>query len=135
MTAVAQTLMAECDSLGLQVLKNWEEERKIRRKLSECREYKFVGLGLITLGSGRAPMKAGQGERDGTIGGVSEEEKIDPREVDALLAELSMMSGRWELLRRFLYGRLKVSPSFLISCDDTDPIDDRMRTKRICRRQ
>jgi hypothetical protein len=38
----------------------------------------------------------------------SEEGKVDPREVDALLGEMSMMSGRWQLLRRFLYGRLKV---------------------------
>lgn len=131
MTAVAQTLMSECDSLGLQVLKNWEEERKIRRKLNECREYKFVGLGLIVLGSGRAPLKVGRGgERDSPIGGVGEEEKIDPREVDALLAELSMMSGRWELLRRFLYGRLKVSDSLSllvttnnVAAQDTDEED------------
>ena len=110
--------MSECDSLGLQVLKNWEEERKIRRKLNECREYKFVGLGLIVLGSGRAPLKVGRGgERDSPIGAMGEEEKIDPREVDALLAELSMMSGRWELLRRFLYGRLKVRRSLLIYVD------------------
>lgn len=96
MLTVASKLIIECDRLGLRVLSNWEEERRIRKKLNETKEYRFPGL---------ARKRAGRGSE--SVGG-EDEEKMDAREVDALLAEMAQMSGRWELLRRFLYDRLKV---------------------------
>jgi hypothetical protein len=38
--------------------------------------------------------------------GASDEDSVDPREIDGLLSEMAQMSGRWQLYRRFLYGRL-----------------------------
>ncbi|KAK4703766.1 conserved oligomeric Golgi complex subunit 4, partial [Phenoliferia sp. Uapishka_3] len=101
---IASALLSEADRIGLRVIQSWIEERRIRKKVAESKEYTFPGLG----GPKKRPVAAG------TVGGAgaspaigSEEEKVDPREVDALLAELAMMSGRWQLLRRFLYDRLK----------------------------
>jgi hypothetical protein len=38
--------------------------------------------------------------------GASDEDSVDPREIDGLLSEMAQMSGRWQLYRRFLYSRL-----------------------------
>lgn len=83
-------------------MQNWEEERRIKKKLGETREYRFgVRRGAGVQGQGKSPVVGQQGQ-------MMEEETVDPREVDALLGEMALMSGRWQLLRRFLYGRLKV---------------------------
>lgn len=105
MLTVVSKLLLECDRLGLRVLSNWEEERRIKKRLGETKEYKFPGLARRR--AGRANEVNGTG-----VGGNEDEEKLDAREVDALLAEMAQMSGRWELLRRFLYDRLKVSIVF-----------------------
>lgn len=102
MHAVAQTLLSESDRLGLQILANWTEERRIGRKLRETKEFRFSGLGAIMTGGAKG--------RSGPSP-IAEEGKIEAREVDAVLAELALMSGRWELLRRFLYDRLRVRPA------------------------
>ncbi|KAM0754435.1 COG4-domain-containing protein [Meredithblackwellia eburnea MCA 4105] len=119
MLNVAQKLLEEADRLGIKTIQNWQDERRIRQKVAEMKEYRFLGLGQGV--KRRPPVIAGQSrtlDQSPNVGG--EEDKADPREVDALLAELALMSGRWQLLRRFLYGRLKVSTSFNIG-DDAPP--------------
>ncbi|GAA5979541.1 hypothetical protein JCM11641_005429 [Rhodosporidiobolus odoratus] len=110
MLSVAGSLMSENDTLGLRVLSNWEEERRIRKRVAEVREYSFAGVAVLKkarqrLGTGASPLLS-QGAFEGSAGRGTEAE-IDPRETDAIITELTMMSGRWELLRRFLYGTLK----------------------------
>ena len=95
MLLVAAKLLAEADRIGLRVAHSWADERRVRGKVAEVREYRFAAA---------RPRQVGSSPQVGV-----EEDKVDTREVDALLAELAMMSGRWQLLRRFLYGRLKVS--------------------------
>lgn len=122
MLSVAKSLMAETDLLGLRVVANWEEERRTRKRVGEVRSWNFGGAGGgAGGGQGRREKKGsprlsqggfevqghGQNGDHGGGGGAGGEE-IDPRETDAILTELSMMSGRWELLRRFLYGTLRV---------------------------
>lgn len=126
MLSVASSLLVESDKLGGKVLENWEEERRIRKRVIEIREHR-IGAGGGTAGLGvPAGVARHKSQKSGVMSGISspllggaaqmstpqvpqqEEDTIDPREVDALLAEMSMMSGRWQLLRRFLYGRLKV---------------------------
>ena len=102
MLTVATSLLLEADRLGGRVMANWEEERRVRKKLLEMREYRFNGLGAAAARKNNAGVKGSP-----MIGGI-EEDTVDAREIDGLLAELAMMSGRWQLLRRFLYGRLKV---------------------------
>ncbi|BGP30594.1 Golgi transport complex subunit 4 [Rhodotorula toruloides] len=108
MMSVAGSLMTETDRLGLRVLANWEEERRIRKKVADVRDHRFAGAGVLKkmAQTGTSPMTAQTGF-DGANGGVQAEGDINPREIDAVLTELTMMSGRWELLRRFLYGTLK----------------------------
>lgn len=110
MLAVAQSLMIECDRLGMRVISNWEEERRIDKKLTETGEWKFTFLQtLVPSASSRSRPGMGRNSETLAISSIGDENVIDTRDVDAVLAELSMMSGRWELLRRFLYGRLSVS--------------------------
>ncbi|BGP01261.1 Conserved oligomeric Golgi complex subunit 4 [Rhodotorula toruloides] len=108
MMSVAGSLMTETDRLGLRVLANWEEERRIRKKVADVRDHRFVGAGVLKKAApkGTSPMTAQTGF-EGANGAAQAEGDINPREIDAVLTELTMMSGRWELLRRFLYGTLK----------------------------
>jgi len=101
MLAVAARLVTEADAIGLKVLSSWTEERRVATRLSLARETTFPVLKAIARG---AP-----GTKAGEPIVVQDDDKpgLDKREVDGILAEVSMMSGRWQLLRRFLYGRLK----------------------------
>ncbi|GJN87255.1 hypothetical protein Rhopal_000203-T1 [Rhodotorula paludigena] len=110
MLSVAGSLMTETDKLGLRVLTNWEEERRIRRRIAELRQYRFAGVEALSKKPlppkpGASPM-LGQNGFDGAAAQQGDGE-IDPRETDAIVTELTMMSGRWQLLRRFLYSMLK----------------------------
>ncbi|GAA6000376.1 hypothetical protein JCM10207_007985 [Rhodosporidiobolus poonsookiae] len=108
MLSVAGSLLRETDQLGLRVLSNWEEERRIRKRVAEVRAHRFAGADVLKRPQqqkvGTSPLMS-QGAFDGAV--QQPEGDIDPRETDAILTELTMMSGRWELLRRFLYGTLK----------------------------
>ncbi|KDE05958.1 hypothetical protein MVLG_03644 [Microbotryum lychnidis-dioicae p1A1 Lamole] len=124
MVPVASNLLTQADQLGLKTLMAWEEERRVRKKLVQVRESRFYGLSTNPTLSGSAggalnlrrsamtPSLTRPGSP--TMGGSStpqpqlqmEDGGVDPREIDALLTETSLMSGRWQLLRRFLYGRL-----------------------------
>lgn len=95
MTFVTSCLLSECDQIGLKILGNWKEERGVVKKLKELR----IGAGA-------------QGQGQGVRQGEEQDTRNEVREVDALVGELAVMSGRWQLLRRFLYSRLRVSSSF-----------------------
>lgn len=45
-----------------------------------------------------------------------EEPMVDTKDIDALLHEISQISGRWQLYRRFLYARLSVRLLFTKHC-------------------
>ncbi|GAA6059731.1 hypothetical protein JCM10212_000259 [Sporobolomyces blumeae] len=128
MLSVAASLMLETDRLGLRVVANWEQERKIPRRVAEVRDVRFAGPAALKKiqvstssgagggggGSGgtkqntTSPM-LGQGGFDPppSVAAAHEANPIDAKETDAVLTELNMMSGRWQLLRRFLYGSLR----------------------------
>ncbi|GAA5938237.1 Golgi transport complex subunit COG4 [Sporobolomyces koalae] len=112
MLSVATSLMIESDRLGVKVLSNWEEERRIRTRVLEVSQHRFQGAaGLRKVHATKpnvSPM-LNQGGFDPQAQALAQEQsQIDPKETDAVLTELNMMSGRWELLRRFLYGSLEV---------------------------
>ena len=126
MLPVAGKLQEECDKQAGQILSQWEEERRIARKLQETGRYRYPQLAAlaqpVAQTSQAAPVAAvaalkrpyQQLSRQGTQSNLAptgnatalEDEAIDPREIDAVLTELSQMSGRWQLYRRFMYGRL-----------------------------
>ncbi|GAA5884900.1 hypothetical protein JCM3774_004482 [Rhodotorula dairenensis] len=122
MVSVAGSLMSETDQIGLKVLANWEEERRIRRRVGEVRAHRFAGVGVLRKAAAAQQAKTasphvaqgGFGEggnnnnnNNAATGATQDDGEISPRETDAVLSELTMMSGRWQLLRRFLYGSLQ----------------------------
>ncbi|KAG0655450.1 hypothetical protein C6P46_000992, partial [Rhodotorula mucilaginosa] len=117
MISVAGSLMSETDQIGLKVLANWEDERRIRKRVGEVRAHRFAGVGVLRKAAAAqqaktaSPHVAQGGFGDGANGpaaaATQDEGEISPRETDAVLSELTMMSGRWQLLRRFLYSSLQ----------------------------
>jgi hypothetical protein len=127
MLPVASKLQEECDKQSNAVLSQWEEERRTSRKIQETQRYKYPQLASLSAPVQANPQPAAvaalkrpyqQLSRQNTQGSVPgiapttlEDENVDPREVDAVLSEIAQISGRWELYRRFMYGRLHVSSS------------------------
>lgn len=124
MIIVATKLQEECDKQANAILSQWAEERRTSRKIQETQRYRYPILASLnappqsTQAAGVSALKRPyqQLSRQATLGnnannqqGQIEEERVDPKEIDALLSEVSQMSGRWELYRRFMYGRLVVS--------------------------
>lgn len=123
MRSVARSLVVETDRLGLRVVSNWEDERRVRTRTLEVTQHRFQGKAGLkkvqaaltsasTAGNNRSPM-LNQGGFDSFPNNQQQQpvetHQIDPKETDAILTELNMMSGRWQLLRRFLYASLIVS--------------------------
>ena len=130
MLPVAVRLQQECDQQAGDVLRRWEEERTTLRKLNEVQRWRYPHLATLSQLNNQAATPQQQGlaqvaavaarklpyqqlARQATASPAppqqEEEESIDPKEIDGLLTEMSLMSGRWALYRRFLYGRLRVS--------------------------
>jgi hypothetical protein len=97
---VAAALVKEADLIGTKTMDRWRDERGIKRLKDEVR-LALATSGSNTAGSTSAPSAAS-------------EETLDPRRIDGLLGEMALMSGRWQLLRRFLYDR--VGPNAEVSC-------------------
>ncbi|TNY17793.1 COG4 transport protein-domain-containing protein [Rhodotorula diobovata] len=111
MLSVAGSLMSETDKLGLRVVANWEDERRIRRRVADAHAHRFASADAEAYARKPLPPKPGSspmGQQGAFDAPQASEGDLDPREADAILTELTMMSGRWQLLRRFLYGSLKV---------------------------
>ncbi|GAA5909681.1 Golgi transport complex subunit COG4 [Sporobolomyces salmoneus] len=117
MLSVARSLMIETDRLGVKVVSNWEEERKVRTRLLEISQHRFQGVsGLRKIQTttsnvtNKSPMLGQNGFENQSMGQqqqqMQQQTEIDPKETDAVLQELNLMSGRWQLLRRFLYASL-----------------------------
>lgn len=150
MLPVAAKLQEECDRQANAILAIWEDERRTARKLQETQRYKYPHLAMLsTAPQLPQPMAVAalkrpyqQLSRQNTGPNVlpiaQDEDPIDPRDIDALLTEMSQISGRWELYRRFMYGRLHVSP--LASAYDISLISstrrkqDKTRALGICLR-
>lgn len=121
MLPVAAKLQEECDRQAKAILSQWEEERRPSRRIQETQRYRYPHLAALAAlpqtaqPAGVAALKrpyqqlSRQGTQTTLAPAAAEEEAVDPRDIDALLTELSQISGRWQLYRRFLYGRLSVS--------------------------
>ncbi|KAJ3558060.1 hypothetical protein NM688_g1138 [Phlebia brevispora] len=95
MTKVLERLLEESDRVTKSLVTGWEEERTMKRKLSETSNASFQ-----TLSTSSSVRRTG---------GI-EEDTVDAREVDKVLSEVAGMAGRWSLFRKFLYERLKDEP-------------------------
>lgn len=160
MLQVTEVLQEECDRQARAILENWAEERRVPKKLADTRQHRFTfltSLSISNAGTSAQQQQSGQStpltfanaplnikalnaslrqvtsttsNTQASAAIVPEEDTIEPREVDALLAELSQISGRWELYRRFIYSRLTVRPCPLRNGRKTDCKADPRRERR-----
>ncbi|OSC97651.1 COG4-domain-containing protein [Trametes coccinea BRFM310] len=94
MGLVLERLLQEADRVVRDLVEGWEEERSMKRKLSDISS---------------VPVSASV-QRPGALSEAAEDELVDPREIDKVVAESAGMSGRWGLFRKFMYDRLKEEP-------------------------
>ncbi|OAG03700.1 golgi transport complex subunit Cog4 [Paraphaeosphaeria sporulosa] len=106
MAKVIERLQVEADVQGGIVLDTWHDERSIDRKLTDIKSYAYSFL-LQSFkpasGNPRSNSPANPAPR------TSEDEGVDMKEVDGLLAECALMLGRWALYARFISD--KCAPS------------------------
>lgn len=117
MVRVIERLQLEVDVQAGIVLDSWSDERAVDRKLTDVKSYPFSFLVQSFLppqqksGFGGTPRvnspAAGAGMNSNPR--VSEDEGVNMREVDGLLAEIADMLGKWSLYTRFLAAKCKVS--------------------------
>lgn len=112
MLRVMERLHGEADVQGGIVLDTWWDERNVERKITEVKSYAYTflvqsflpvpgrGMGSSTPRS-RSPAP---GRRRADTPEV-EEEGIDIKEIDQLLAEITSMLGPWSLYLRFCASR------------------------------
>ncbi|KAK0483336.1 COG4 transport protein-domain-containing protein [Armillaria novae-zelandiae] len=89
MISVVERLLEECDRVVKGLVEGWEEERSMKRKLSDA------------LNNPPIPMFNTAIRRQTSLMSP-DEEGIDPREIDKVLVEAASMAGRWNLFRKFL---------------------------------
>jgi len=96
MASVIARLLQECDRVCNGLIEGWEEERAMKHKVDKHN---------VNFQSAAASPTA---PRRQTTAPLSEDD-VNPRDVDKVISEAAGMAGRWNLFRRFLLDRLKVS--------------------------
>ncbi|KAI0933704.1 hypothetical protein AcW1_005462 [Taiwanofungus camphoratus] len=101
MTSVLEYLLRESDHAVKDLIEGWEEERAMKRKLSDTSNLHSSISSSLAVRRQAMPVSA------------SDENEVDPREIDKILTEAAGMGGRWSLFRKFIYDRLKDDSSDL----------------------
>ncbi|KAL8288539.1 hypothetical protein RB600_004156 [Gaeumannomyces tritici] len=114
MVRVIERLQVEVDVQGGIVLDSWSDERAVDRKLTDVKSYPFSFLVQSFLpqqkgGFGGTPRVNSPAGGAGTNSNprASEDEGVNMKEVDGLLAEIADMLGKWSLYTRFLAAKCK----------------------------
>ena len=95
MIRVIERLQEECDKQSRIVLNTFYDERQIQRKVSDIQMYNDI------------PKRSSGSQRSGQSREV--DNIPDPRELDAVLSELAVISARTHLYYRFMESRTKVT--------------------------
>lgn len=95
MSGVTERLLEECDRIVKSLLEGWQEERGTKRKLDEVLANPPTPLTVTN-----AMTAAGRSRTQ------IEEDVVDVREIDKTLVEISAMSGRWKVFKKFLIESL-----------------------------
>ncbi|KAJ6546418.1 COG4 transport protein-domain-containing protein [Mycena vulgaris] len=106
MHSVVGRLLEECDRVVKGLLEGWEEERSIKRKITDVTDNPPL------------TMASGTNSRRQQISTAPEEDVVDPREIDKVLSEVAGMAGRWNLFKKFLSESLRGGSA------ETDKIPD-----------
>ncbi|KAJ7191082.1 COG4 transport protein-domain-containing protein [Mycena pura] len=107
MLSVVVRLLEECDRVVKGLIESWEEERSIKRKITDIGENPPLSM-TASSSTRRHPPSA------------ADEETIDPREIDKVLSEAAGMAGRWNLFKKFLSENLKETND---TVDDLKPLE------------
>lgn len=95
-------LQRECDSEVKRTIAEFHKIRQIQRHMQKINEYqKSSGLQPQGLGHFRKPSG-------------SSVDKLNPKDIDGLLVEITIMHARAELYIRFMRRRIMVSRTFLL---------------------
>ncbi|KAF1963741.1 COG4-domain-containing protein [Byssothecium circinans] len=106
MAKVIERLQIEADVQGGIVLDTWHEERSVDRKLTDIKSYAFSFLVQSFLPSQKpAAGTTRSGSPGNAPGRTSEDEGVNMKEVDGLLAESALILGRWALYSRFISSK------------------------------
>ncbi|KAH9923986.1 COG4-domain-containing protein [Epithele typhae] len=98
MGSVLERLLREADRVVADLLEGWEEERAMKRKLSDISTAPPLTASVQRQASAAAAAAAAVDDDD---------DLVDPREIDKVLTEAAGMGGRWGLFRKFMHDRLK----------------------------
>ncbi|KAH8829698.1 COG4 transport protein-domain-containing protein [Flagelloscypha sp. PMI_526] len=88
MKSVVSRLLEKCDTVVARLVEDWEEDRFIQRKLAE-------------VASNPPPSSFGPTARTRQPSGT-DEESLDPREIDTIASEVAVLGSRWNIFRKFL---------------------------------
>lgn len=105
MAKVIERLQIEADVQGGIVLDTWHDERNIDRKLTDSKSYAFSFLVQSFKPANGTPRSSSP---TNPAGRNSEDESVDMKEIDRLLAESALMLGRWALYSRFISDKCPV---------------------------
>ncbi|KAG6877994.1 hypothetical protein C0992_008804 [Termitomyces sp. T32_za158] len=105
MRNVVKRLFSECDRVVKGIIEGFEEERSLKRKLSDITNNPLI------YASGPASRRPTSFH--------TEETRVDPREIDKVLSELAGLIGRWSLFRKFLVDSLQDDSSQDMDSDNT----------------
>jgi hypothetical protein len=118
MAKVIERLQIEADVQGGIILDTWHDERALDRTLTDIKSYAFSFLVQSFLPSQKpAAGIARTGSPANAAPRSSDDEGVNMKEVDGLLAESALMLGRWALYARFISSKCAVSlvtPVFLV---------------------
>jgi len=94
MRSVVERLLQECDRVVRGIVNAWEEERSMKRKLTDITTNPPI------------PMFSPSTRKPSSYSNT-EDAPVDPRDIDKILSELAGMIGRWRLFRKFIAESLK----------------------------
>ncbi|KAJ7752135.1 COG4 transport protein-domain-containing protein [Mycena metata] len=97
MQRVVARLLEECDRVVKGLVEGWEEERSVKRKMTDVSENPPITLVSHNNAKRQQPSMA------------PDEDLVDPREIDKVLTEVAGMAGRWNLFKKFLSESLRES--------------------------
>jgi len=108
MKSVVGKLLEECDRVVKGVLDSWEEERLIKRKVSQipmlhnALHKLMLNVAQLTDIHSHPPVPMFSPlARTQPLSAV-DEEAPDARQIDKLVTEISGMTGRWSLFKKFI---------------------------------
>lgn len=88
-------LQKECDEEVKQVILEFQKNRHIQRRISQINEY-IKNSGQSSMGHFRKPS-------GGSV------DKLNPKDIDALIGEITVMHSRAELYNKFMRRKVTVS--------------------------